>query len=270
MAARRHRRRRSFELTVPAALKLRRRVQKRGPKHRAGEELPTSPVVWSRLVSAALAIACLGLLAWFWIDADFYVYAAEVEGSSQLPPGEILRASGVHGYSVFHVDGARVAERVMSEYPSIEWVGVECQLPGRVLIRVEESEARFVWSDGLASYAVDSRGYVLPLRLEPREGLISIRDLDARPVGPSDRVPLVALRAAEELHQLLPEAYAFEYSDERGISLRDARGWVIHFGDSESLALKVASMYAVLQDVADKGRSIRFIDLRFAGTPYYE
>ena len=111
---------------------------------------------------------------------------------------------------------------------------------------------------------------MLPLEPNSREGLISIRDLDARPLGPSVQLPLTALQTAERLHELLPGANSFEYSDEHGISLRDARGWVIHFGDSDSLALKIASMQAVLKDVADRGRSIRFIDLRFAGAPYYE
>jgi hypothetical protein len=79
-----------------------------------------------------------------------------------------------------------------------------------------------------------------------------------------------ALTTVERLHSLLPEIRAFEYSQEKGVSLYDARGWRIFFGDDRALAEKVASMRALLQKIASRGETVKLIDLRFVGSPYYE
>ena len=81
---------------------------------------------------------------------------------------------------------------------------------------------------------------------------------------------MAALQTVEGLRRLLPEIKIFEYSDVKGISLHDARGWRIFFGDAQALPEKVASMHALLQRIASRGEPVELIDLRFVGSPYYE
>jgi hypothetical protein len=116
---------------------------------------------------------------------------------------------------------------------------------------------------------VDGEGKVLKVDDGSHEGLISIRDLDDRPLEPGDQVDRVALRTAQHLHSLLPEVTGFEFSRDKGISLVDVRGWRIYFGDDQSVSEKVASMHAVLQKIADRRDSVQVIDVRFVGSPFY-
>jgi hypothetical protein len=139
-----------------------------------------------------------------------------------------------------------------------------------VRIRIREQDVHFVWHTMGTTFLVDGEGRVLKVNHGAHEGLILVHDLDDRPLEAGDQVDRVALNAASRLHSLLPEVTAFEYSRARGVSLLDPRGWRIYFGDDQSLEEKVANMHAVLQKVASRGGSVKYIDVRFVGSPYYE
>lgn len=272
MATRRRRRRRTFGLTVPVSLRLgQRRASLRAEKKgEAKETVHQGRVNWSRALAALLLAVSSGLLIWFFTDMRFYVFEAHVQGTTLIDPGEVYRASGLDGYSVFYIDRSAVAERVCSEVVGVERVHVECELPNQLWIGIEEGDVRFLWQTAGLSYVLDGVGRVL----QPDDGshgdLITIRDTGERSVKPGDQVEIVALRAAEGLHRLLPEITAFEYSPEKGLGVHDVRGWQIWFGDDQSLLKKVATMQAVLQRIASSGETVSLIDLRFAETPYYE
>jgi cell division septal protein FtsQ len=220
-------------------------------------------------LAGVLLLACAGLLVWFFVDWRFYVFAARVEGTVSVSNSALYQASDLDGYSIFYVDRAKVGSEIRSQVPGVEQVHVECRLPNDVTIRVEQGDVRFVWVTGGTGYLVDGAGLVLQSDDDGHRGLVSVRDLGDRPLQLGERVSEVALTTVERLHSLLPEVRAFEYSQEKGVSVYDARGWRVYFGDHQALPEKVASMRAVLQTIARRGEAVTVIDLRFAGSPYY-
>jgi cell division septal protein FtsQ len=269
MASRRRRERRTFGLAFPGSLRLRlgRAPVSSEAKRTSRPQVRAWGIGWSRTLAGILLLACAGLLVWFFVDLRFYVFEARVEGTALIDRNELYQVSDLDGLSVFYVDRARVADRIRAQIPGIEQVYVQCQLPNDLSIRVEQGDVRFVWITAGTAYLVDGAGLVLQRDDGAHEGLVSVCDLDDRPLQLGERV---ALTTVERLHSLLPEIGAFEYSQEKGVSLHDARGWRIYFGDYQALAEKVASMQAVLRTIASRGETVSFIDLRFVGSPYYE
>ncbi len=264
---------RTFHISLPASIRLgRSRGSDRGSRRgiASGLRSRTRNATWSRLLSLSIAAAMVALLVWFFADLRFYVYRADVQGTLLVDANEVYRASGLEGHSIFYIDRGQVAERISKEVLGVVAAQVDCQLPGRVGIQVREREPRLIWRTGDTAFLVDGEGTVLKADDGSHEGLVAIRDLTNSALAPGDAVDAVALNAANQLHRLLPEALAFEYSSEKGISLVDARGWHIYFGDDQSLPQKVASMRAVLQRIVSQGRSATVIDVRFVGSPYYQ
>jgi len=271
MASRRRRRRRTYRLSIPLSLRLRRtrddRTERKSGSQKRAQSVGAS---MSRALASALAVTMVALLVWFYVDMRFYVFDVQVAGTVVADAQEVVRASGLEGYSAFHVEADAISDRIRSRFPGIERAHVQCQLPNRVVIRVQEGDAQFAWESQGTVFLTDSQGHVLQISDETRKGLITIRDMDNGAVQVGDTLEVTALDTAEQLHGLLPDIWSFEYSHDMGVSLHDVRGWHIHFGDAEALPAKVASMNALLQEIARKGETVRLIDLRFAGSPYYE
>jgi cell division septal protein FtsQ len=272
MAARKRRRRRTFRLAFPLSLRLGGgRASASSERKRASKkQVSGRRVSWSRVLAAMQLLVCAGLLVWFFVDLRFYIFEARVEGPALVDDKILYQASNLNGYSVFYIDRAEVADCIRAQVPGIEQVYVECRLPSDLSIRVEQGDVRFTWHAAGAAYLVDGDGLVLQTGDGAHGALVSIHDLDERPLQPGERVTMQALTTVERLHSLLPEIRAFEYSQEKGVSLYDARGWRIFFGDDRALAEKVASMRALLQKIASRGETVKLIDLRFVGSPYYE
>jgi len=215
-------------------------------------------------------LAMATLLVWFFVDTRFFVYEAGVQGNTLVGADEVYGASGLDTLSIFYVNRTQVVERVCREVPGVAQVDVDCRLPNRVRLRVREQDLRFAWHTSGTRFLLDGEGRALKADDGLHGQLISVRDLDDRPLVPGDWVDPAALNAVSYLHGLLPEATVFDFSRLKGVSLLDQHGWRIYFGDDHALAEKVATMRAVLRKVQSSGASIKFIDLRFVGTPYYE
>jgi hypothetical protein len=240
----------------------------------------------SRLLALLLVLAMSGLLAWFFLDPGFFVYQVDVQdnvaskGASGVPQTgafsalvnaeAILQASALEGISVFYIDPSKVAEDILRRLPHVSQVQVHCELPSHVGIHIAESDVRFVWRSASAAFLVDGEGRVLGAADASHDRLLSIHDLDERAVQIGGRVDLEALRAVDGLHARLPEIKSFDYSQAKGVSLYDSRGWPIYFGDDERLEEKVSSLQAVMVRILSRDEKPKFIDLRFAGSPYYE
>jgi len=224
----------------------------------------------SQALALLIVLSMFTLLVWFFVDTRFFVYEAEVQGNALVSADDVYRASGLDTMSIFYVNRSQVAESIHHQVLGVAEVQVDCQLPSRVHIRIHEQDVHFVWRTMGTAFLVDGEGRVLKVDDGSHEGLLSIRDLDDRPLEPGDRVSQVALNAVSLLHSLLPEVGGFEYSRAKGVSLFDARGWRMYFGDDQALEKKVANMHAVLQKIARSGDPVKFIDLRFVGSPYYE
>ncbi len=271
MAARRRRRRRTYALSIPLSLRLRRsRTDSESRKNRTVEQVRSTGLTGSRLLAGVLVAATTALLLWFAIDTRFYAFEVEITGTRLVDAQAVAQASGLEGYSVFHIDTAAAAERIRTLVPGVERASVTCRLPDRLVIQVRESDVRFAWESGNRAFLVDRAGHVLQASNGTFTDLLQVRDLDAQPVEVGDTVDVAVLDTVEQLHGLMPEVRNFEYSQDVGVSLFDVRGWRIQFGDAEALPEKVASLNVLLQQISKRGEAVRLIDLRFLGSPYYE
>lgn len=236
------------------------------PRLRVG----TASISGSHVLAMMIFLAMVALLIWFWVDLRFYVFEAEIEGNTLVSTDEIYQASLLEGMSIFYVCPADVVKNIRKAIPGVVGVHVKCQLPNRVHISIREQDVHFIWHTAGAAFLVDDEGLVLKM-YDGRDGsLITIRDLDNRPLKPGDHVERVPLSTASRLRELLPGVKTFEYAQAIGIILTDARGWRVYFGDDQRLSEKVATMYAMLDKLAKEGRAVRLIDLRFVSSPYYE
>jgi cell division septal protein FtsQ len=224
----------------------------------------------SRTLALFLAATMMALLVWFFADERFYVYTAQIQGNSLVTADEVYRAGGLHAMSIFYIDRQKVAQGIASGIAGVTQVRVQCRLPARVSVRIYEQDVRYLWRRADASFLVDGEGHILKADDGTHAGLLVIQDLDNQPVQPGGKVDVVALTAVGRLHGILPEVQVFEYSRDRGVSLSDARGWRVYFGDDQQLTEKVATLQALLDKLTRENQSVRVIDLRFVASPYYQ
>ena len=218
-------------------------------------------------VLSLLLLAALGLLiSQFFTTHRFYVYEVEVQGNQFIDTNEIYNASGLHEFSIFWINTEQV-EAAISSLPGLKEARVTCRLPNRVRIEVVERRTQIIWQRGEARYGVDDRGTMLPLEGE-LEGMLLIQDLTTGPLEVGDRIDPEVVRSALELQQFLPEAAAFQYSEDRGLSFYQ-EGCPIYFGTGD-MAEKVAIMNTLLQELASEGIQPEYVDLRFKESPCYK
>jgi cell division septal protein FtsQ len=239
---------------------------------KASIKLSSRPLVgvWQLRGGAALSallLAALSLLtSQFFTNYAFYVYEATVQGNQFVEADEIYAASDLEGMSMFWINPEKT-EAGISNLLSVKEARVNCRLPNQVTIEVLERQPQGIWQRGEARYWFDDMGIILPLRDE-LEGMLLIQDLRAGSLELGHRIDPEIIASALELRQLLPEATAFQYSEDKGFTF-DQRGYPIYFGTGD-IAEKVAILNALLQELASEGVQPEFVDVRFKESPCYK
>jgi len=216
---------------------------------------------------SVLLLAALSLLtSQFFTNYGFYVYEATVRGNRFVEADEVYAASSLEGMSIFWIKPQQV-EAAVSKLLEVKEARVNCRLPNQVTIEILERQPQAIWQRDEARYWVDDLGVVLPLRSE-LEGMLLIQDLRTGPLGVGDHIDHEIITSALELRQLLPEATAFQYSEDKGL-IFDQRGYPIYFGTGD-MAEKVAILNALLQELSSEGIKPEFVDVRFKESPCYK
>jgi len=221
----------------------------------------------SRITALLVAILLLSALSLFFVSDFFYVYEITAEGNGLVSTEEIFSQTRLQGYNIFFIDPVEAEEQIES-LPDVRQAHVELSLPNKMVVTVQEREARLVWQTGDNRYGVDDEGLIVSLggHAEPQ---MVISDLDKRPLEPGASVDQVAVAAAATYQDLLPDVREFEYSAQHGLSYKDESGRRVYLGDAENAALKVAIVGALANQLADRGATIESIDVRFPDSPLY-
>lgn len=218
----------------------------------------------------ALSLSLLGVLTlitvYLFASYDFYVFDISVEGNEAVSSEEVLEASGIEGYSVFFIDPQRVAKAVAS-LPDVAEAEVHCRLPNRLSVKVRERQAYLIWLSGEESYYLDREGFVLSPRHQTSLSL-TLKDLGGGSLRAGDRINPQILEAAIIYSSLLPQVKSFDYSQTYGLAFATEEGEVVRLGAGEDAHLKAALLYALKEQLKEKGIKAEVIDLRF-DTPYY-
>ncbi len=224
----------------------------------------------SRRRVKALSLSLLGVLTvitvYLFASYDFYVFDISVEGNGVVSSEEILEASGVEGYSVFFIDPQKVVTAVAS-LPDVAEAEVGYRLPNRLSIKVRERQAYLIWLSGEESYYLDREGFVLSPRAQTSLSL-TLKDLGGGSLRAGDRINPQILETANIYRALLPQVKSFDYSQTYGLAFTTEEGEKVRLGTGEDAQAKVALLYALKEELKEKGIKIVVIDLRF-DTPYY-
>lgn len=222
----------------------------------------------ARLLSVLLLIAASWIFYWFGTNEMFYVRGLRVEGSERVDEAELMLTSGLAGINIFWVD-TRAAEQAIEELPDIASARVHCSLPADCAVHLVERKPLFVWLQGDARAWIGTDGMVLPARGDFAEAIV-LEASASTALRPGDQVDLDLVTAVEQLQRLRPEIPMYQFSDEYGLSFRNAHGWLVRLGGGPQMETKLRVLDALTEHLATQGIAPAFVDVRFPEAPYYQ
>jgi cell division septal protein FtsQ len=244
--------------------------------HTAAQTTLHAPPLWgnlwaaqrSKIFAIVLVLALAAVLYVFFETDHFYVFDPGLVGAQYLTPAEIVKASGVRGYSIFFVD-TRIVERALMKLPEVRFATVTTRLPNQVTVEIQERQPYIVWQRGGETYWVDGEGVCFRARANLTQ-LPVLRDLEPGILKPGERVPASTLAAFWALREAMPESpREVEWSAARGIAFTEGHGWKIYLGGANEMPSKIATLRALIAQLGAQNARIRFIDLG-KGDPYYQ
>jgi cell division septal protein FtsQ len=234
--------------------------------------LGAMPIAESGRISRLLAMGLLVVLVWavysVFTSSSFYVSGAEVRGNVAITADEVYAASGLDGMSIFWVDTEEAMSRIEA-LPDIKSAWVSAMLPAEVTITIEERMPRLVWQAGDVLWWIDPEGTVLAPR-GVLEGAITIKDLDAEPLAPGDKLSPTVLASIRALNSLLPRLTEMHYSHERGIGFKTQEGWPVFLGDEHGMQTKLTVLLELRKRLLEQKTVPNLIDVRFPQGAYYK
>ena len=242
------------------------RARRRPPRWRA-----TLSRIGLGLLVAVLATGLTGVAARALVSSPaFAVTSVEVRGASRIAPDRILAAAGLHsGDNLFRVDPDEVVARIEA-MPEIRRAELIRELPGRVIIVVEERRpftlvhaGRLHWIDE-EGVAFGAERRAVPPDSPVVTGLTP-EEVAAMRLAPSPkaRIAIELIRAMRGAHPaLLGEISEIDVSRSEGPVLYTMDGIEVRLG-SEDWADRLARLEGVLAEVAGRDSRVSSVDLRF-------
>lgn len=226
---------------------------------------------WRDKLERVPGLMMVGLLCYalfyLFTDARFFVFEAIIVGHNRVSAQEIYRQAQVEGQSIFFINRQDTSSRI-EQLPNVKLAKVTCQLPARVQIEVVEREPAYLWQVGQKVYWLDDEGVVMEPRGKSPDTIMFL-DADAQIRAPGSRIAPEILEAAQELREWLPAEKVFQWSQSQGLSFKHRDGYPVYLGQVTDLPEKLTTLHALAEDFASKDIRPEFVDLRFAGRPYY-
>lgn len=219
----------------------------------------------------AIAAALVAGAAWLYRSPYFRVETVEVQGAQRMSDRTIVAAADLLGRSMLTADLA-AAQRAVYQLPLVSSVRIERDWPSTVRIIIEERRPWGTWEQAGVDYLIDREGVVIAVGERLPAGAPAIRSSEpgSRLVG--DRVDYQAVDAAAEIYELLPrqlgttvEEVAFIKG--KGVQVTTVDGQVALFGDSSSIAYKLAVWAALAAEARQRHIAYTTIDLRYGNRP---
>jgi cell division septal protein FtsQ len=218
----------------------------------------------ARIVSLAGAALLLAATLHLLLSTAYRVYGATVTGNRRLPAEVVYAASGLDGASVFRVDPAATAARIM-DLDDVRRAEVRLALPARVRIAVEETTLVLLWN-GPARLAVDDTGRAVVAPADVA-GLLPVTDESAVLRQPGERLPAGTVEAA------LAYGYRFgslRYRSDVGFLAVAPDGYEVRLGaDAADAERRLALLEALEARLAPEASAVEVVDVRFMERPYY-
>lgn len=254
------------------------------PERNRGVEGPREPINYApppslqmprRFVVIACVISVLAVLAGagvFALRSDvFTVRELDVQGNSRVASEDVLAKAVLDGASMFTVKLGE-AEKRIAALPFVKSVSISKHWPAGVTIRITERTVWGTWEQSGVQYAIDREGIVLSTSQPGPGGAPVIESAEPGGRQEGDHVDRQAVDAAAEIYAELPAVLGVQvaqvaFTAGKGVQVTTTDGRVAIFGDSSSIAYKLAVWAATQKEAGKQGINYTSIDLRFGNRP---
>ncbi len=228
--------------------------------------LLTSRAPAARATGVVVLAGLLTVLVELFSHYTFFVYSADVRGNLLLSASRIYEASQIDTFSIFWIE-PEVVERRLEELPYVRSATVHCALPNRVEIVVQERVPVILWRTDQGVYWVDGEGIAMrPLGELP--GLVRLEDSRGDAAVEGGNLDPAIAAGVVGVRQLLPETVLFNYNRAYGLQFVTPEKVQVVLGDGQEMAHKIRVFDAVRRRIAEEGRTVQLIDLRYMDEPY--
>ncbi len=258
----------SIPVLAPKTLKKGRRKQNSARKRR--RQRSSSPFTklrarsWglSHYFALLLLLGSIATLGFLFTEERFDVPAIEITGNDYIDAGQIQRQAGMAGANIFTIDPTRVSARLATIMPQIKEARVSLGLPNRAAIRIQAREPVLVYGHDSRTQWVDAEGRIFPAA-EKRSGLPVLIDEDGAASVDGHHLDPAIWQAIQQITATIPGMNEFHYRDIYGLFFISPEGWRVYLGNGENMQNKLAMWQTLRQQIIQKNRSVKVIDLRY-------
>lgn len=222
----------------------------------------------------ALAAFCLCLALYAFLRSPlFALHEVVVRGNRIVSADELVAAAGISlGTNLFQIDLPSVAARLRQD-PRLVEVRVRRRWPDRLEILVQEGSPVALLMVGNTSFLIDEAGRLLgpPTGVLPPLPVITVAGTPAR-LEPGKVVAEERLRAAAAVAGLLESRLPGRISEVRAEANGELTLYTrdlvrVRFGSRVQADIKVQVLTALLDRLAQEGRAVTEVDVRFPSSP---
>ncbi len=233
---------------------------------------PTLGGIRGRWIALGIGVVLISAAVLFVIFGDtFYVTRVSIVGNLRTPAQEILQISEIGGQHILWVKYAEAAERIVNGIPSIKSARVDCQLPNKCAIKVQERQPSVAWQFGGAVTWIADDGMAFAARVVNGEDLqiVSIEAPQGPALLPGREADQRIVNAALAVAKALPKVRHYKYSSEHGLEFQSAYDFPVYLGLGENMADRAMMWKAVEAQLEQQGITPKFVDLRYPVAPYF-
>jgi cell division septal protein FtsQ len=224
-------------------------------------------VKWIALVVIAMLV--VGAILWIWLSDTFYVTRISVAGNALTPAQEIVQTSGIGGQHLLWVNHTAASERIVNGNPAIMRARVDCQLPNRCTIKVQERQPGVAWRFGGAVTWIADDGMAFAAKRDTDLPLITIDAPQGPALLPGKEADQRIVRSAVAVAKAMPGVRQYKYTTEHGLEFQSKDGFPVYLGLGDNMADRAMMWKAVEAELNALGVTPQFVDLRYPVAPYF-
>ncbi len=218
---------------------------------------------------AVLALLVVGANLFVWLSDTFYVTRISVAGNALTPAQEIVQTSGIGGQHILWVNATAASERIANGIPSVKSARVDCQLPNRCSIKVQERQPIVAWRFGGAVTWIADDGMAFAAHRDTNLPLITIDAPQGPALLPGKEADQRIVSAAVAVAKALPDVHQYQYTADHGLEFQSASGFPVYLGLGKNMADRAMMWKAVEAELKQQGVTPQFVDLRYPVAPYF-
>ena len=218
-----------------------------------------------------MTVLVIGAVLFVVFGDTFYVTRVSITGNLRTPAQEILQISEIGGQHILWVKTGEAADRIANGIPSIKSARIDCQLPNKCTIKVQERQPSVAWQFGGAVTWIANDGMAFAARAIKGEDLklITIEAPQGPALQPGREADQRIVTAVLAVAQALPNVRHYKYSAEHGLEFQSDRDFPVYLGLGENMADRAMLWKALDAQLEQQGITPKFVDLRYPVAPYF-